>query len=252
MLSIVASDSLHRDAILWLPSGAAFTTPPRRARLLGVFPLKSTPITAIAFAADTQSATQDLVALVSSNGTLLALERLHWKQVNGDELATRLAMLPDRVHLTLERSAAQHHATWQREGWTDYLSLESGHLTDAPPRPVMPGTRQAQLAAERAAIAATLQPARTITPTACRPFAEAPVVSIAKLFHQHNQSASTEPHKTTTLRSRSNYFDRLCIATFFAAMSPRVDAKTSRFAKQPEAFDQQGGACDPSADIFFA
>jgi hypothetical protein len=174
VLSIGASDSLHRDAILWLPSGAAFTIPPRRARLLGVFPLKSMDITAIGFAADTASATQDILALVGPNGFLLALERLHWKQINGDELTTRFAMLPDHVHLTLERSAAQHRGTWQREGWTDYLRIEDGHLTDAPPRPVMPGTRQAKLAAERAAIAAVLQPAKSITLAARSLFAETP------------------------------------------------------------------------------
>ena len=174
VLSVGPSDSARRDAILWLPSGAAFSCPARRARLVGVLRLKALEIAAVAFAADTGSCAQDLLALVGPNGRLLALERLHWKAPGGDELTTRVAMLPDRVHITLERGAALHRSAWMRESWTDYLKPVAGKLEDAPPRPVLAGTLQAGVSQQRQVVAYDLRPVRALTQSGCMGFDASP------------------------------------------------------------------------------
>ena len=174
VLSVGPSDSLRQDAILWLPSGAAFSCPARRARLLGVMRLKAMEVSAVGFAADAGNCVQDLLALVGPDGRLLALERLHWKAAGGDELTTRFAMLPDRVHITLERSAALHRTGWVRESWTDFLKPVAGGLADAPPRAVLAGTLQAGVSRQRLAVAADLKPLRALTPAGCASFGGTP------------------------------------------------------------------------------
>lgn len=174
VVSVGPGDSLRRDAILWLPSGAAFSFPARRARLLSVLRLKAMEVAAVGFAADAADVVQDLLALVGPDGRLLALERLHWKATGGDELTTRFAMLPDRQHITLERSAALHRTAWVRESWTDYLAPAMGGLVDTPPRPVLAGTWQAGMSRQRQTVAADLKPVRALTAAGLAGFAVSP------------------------------------------------------------------------------
>jgi hypothetical protein len=156
VLTVGPGDSARLEGSLWLPSGAVFLCPPRRARLLAVLRLRAADVAAIAFACDPPGGQQDALALVGPDAALLALERLSWRGGEGSELNTRLAMLPDRVHITLERDAARHEQRWRRESWTDYVRFEGGALVDAPPRPVLAGTWQAGLSAQRVAMAAAI------------------------------------------------------------------------------------------------
>ena len=177
VLSVAPGDSLRRDAVLWLPSGAAFSCPPRRARLLGVLRLRAMDLSAVGLAADGRGYAQDLLALVGPDGMLLALERLHWKADGGDELITRFAMLPDRVHITLERSAARHRSGWVRESWTDYLKPVGLSLRDAPPRPVLAGSLQAEMSRQRQDMATNFKPSRVMTKADFAAFEEPPFAS---------------------------------------------------------------------------
>lgn len=170
ILSVGTSDRAHLEANLWLPSGAVFTLPQSRATLIAVVRLRAMEITAVSFAFDTADARQDLLALVGADGRLLALERLRWKTARGDALESHFAMLPDRVHLTFERSIAIHGSRWRREAWTEYLALAEGRLVDRPPRVVQAGTWQALMARERGLVADGLLPTHTMTRAVCEPF----------------------------------------------------------------------------------
>jgi hypothetical protein len=178
-LQVGPGDSLRREAALSLAGGAVFTCPARRAKLLGVLRLRATAIAMVGFAADAPQAAQDLVAMIAEDGTLLALERLRWRDRAGRELVTRFAMLPDRVHITLERESARHETTWQRESWTDYLRLVDLRLEDSPPRPVLAGTCQAYLAAQRHANAAAMPRLHGITADLLTSFSSPPFASPA-------------------------------------------------------------------------
>lgn len=171
-LMVEPSDRLRREAGLWLGNGRVFSCPPSRARLVAVFRLRARPgdgeseVAALGFAADTAEATQDMLALVGPQGTLLALEPLRVEGHEGATCSARVAMLPDRRHVVFERTAAwrdsgSHDMTLRRESWTDYLRWDEGGLHDAPPRPVLSGTRQAALSAWRATL-------RAMIPGACR------------------------------------------------------------------------------------
>jgi hypothetical protein len=130
---------------------AGIAVPAERARLLATFPLGEATASALAFAADLPEGTRDLVA-VTGLGLVLALELLSWHGEDGSRLQTRLSAVPDRQRLRLERnaSARRGHGTWH-EAWTDYLAWQGGApMTDAPVRPVLAGTWQAGLAAQRA------------------------------------------------------------------------------------------------------
>jgi hypothetical protein len=170
VLSVGASDRAHLEASLWLPSGAVFTCPPTRTRLVASVRLRAMEVAAVSFAFDVAEASQELLALVGPDGRLLALERLRWKTARGDALETHFAMLPDRVHLTLERSVAIHDGGWRREAWTDYLALAGARLVNRPPREVLAGTWQARMSRERGVVADTLRPMRAITRADCAAF----------------------------------------------------------------------------------
>ena len=162
-IAVEQGDSVRRDASVQLAGGGVFSFPARRARLLAVLRLRGEEVVAVAFAADPPGGIQDLLALVGSDGGLLALERLAWQAGPGGTLSTRIAMLPDRSHISLERSAARHDDNWRREAWTDYLRLTDGTLVDAPARPVLPGSWQFGLSRQRAEMAGRIAPAsRTI------------------------------------------------------------------------------------------
>ncbi len=146
-------DAPQRDAQLCWADGARFSCPPFRARLRAVLPLRAGNVAAVGFACDGAQSLQDVVALVGEDGGLLALERLTWRAA-GIGLATRLAMLPDREHLSLTRETIATNPPRRLESWTDYLRLTSAGLVDAPARPVSDGTMQQALATQRAAVAA--------------------------------------------------------------------------------------------------
>lgn len=165
-LSVGPTDRASREGCLWLPGGAVFTCPPARARLIAVFRLREMDVAAVAFGADRPELSQDMLALVSADGTLLALEPYSCKNVKGRLFSTRAAMLADRRHITFERNAACHGEPrrpgfWRRETWTDYMLLSDMMLEDAPPRLVSPDTWQCALSVTRAVL-------RTMIPVKCR------------------------------------------------------------------------------------
>lgn len=170
VLSLDQSDRAHREANLWLPSGAVFICPPARAKLLATVRLRAMQVAAMSFAFDTPEASQDLLALVGPDGCLLALERLRWTTARGDVFETHFAMLPDRMHLTLERTIAIHAKAWAREAWTDYLAVVEATLVDRPPRPVLAGTWQARMSGERRFVAEQLRPLSALTRADCAIF----------------------------------------------------------------------------------
>ncbi len=148
--------------------------PAERARVLAAFPLGGATAVALAFAADLPKGTRDLFA-VAAAGRVVALEVLSWHGVDGSRLYTRLTVVPDGRRLRLERTAsAPRGHGFRREQWTDYLAWrDDGPMVDAPVRPVLAGTWQAGLAAQRAGMAATLAVGlRGVPPalvTACPP-----------------------------------------------------------------------------------
>ncbi len=146
------------EARLWLPGGGVFSCPSGRARLLAVMRMREMDVAAVSFAADPAGEVQDVLALIGTGGQLLALERLTWRHGKRAELITRMAMLPDRAHISLQRDAARHEGVWRRESWTDYLRLSNAALINAPARPVLAGSWQAALSGERTGCAATLKP----------------------------------------------------------------------------------------------
>jgi hypothetical protein len=131
--------------------------PAARARVLAAFPLGGARAVALAFAADLPEGTRDLLA-VAAAGRVVALEVLSWRGADGSLLYTRLSVVPDGRRLRLERTAsAPRGRGFRREQWTDYLAWrEAGPMADAPVRPVLAGTWQAGLAAQRAGVLATL------------------------------------------------------------------------------------------------
>lgn len=131
--------------------------PAERARVLARFALGGAPAVALAFAADLPEGERDLLA-VAAAGRVVALEVLSWRGADGSRLYTRLSVVPDGRRLRLERTAsAPRGPGYRREQWTDYLAWQAaGPMADAPVRPVLAGTWQAGLAAQRAGVVATL------------------------------------------------------------------------------------------------
>ena len=128
-----------------------------RARRLAVFSLGEATAVALAFGADLPEGERDLLAITAA-GQVLALEILVWHGADGSRLQTRLAAVPDRQRLRLQRTASirRGHAN-RREDWTDYLSWQgAAPMADAPVRPVLAGTWQAALAAQRQEMRAAL------------------------------------------------------------------------------------------------
>lgn len=152
-----------REAVLTLPSGARLSCPALRADLLAKLPLRAGPVFALRFGWDGGGATQNLLALIASDGAVLALERLFWQRGRASFI-TRLAMRPDRVHLVLERVAMLPNGRIRHESWTDYLVQDAAGLHDAPARPVMEGTLQAELSAERKRLSVFTQARPTTIP----------------------------------------------------------------------------------------
>jgi hypothetical protein len=136
---------------------AGIAMPATRARLLATFPLAEATASALAFGADLPEGTRDLLA-VTMAGRVLALELLAWHGTDGSRLQTRLSAVPDRQRLRLERTAsAPRGRSYRRESWTDYLAWQGeAPMADAPVRPVLAGTWQAALAAQRADMVAIL------------------------------------------------------------------------------------------------
>lgn len=136
---------------------AGIAVPAGRVRLLANFSLGGTPVSALAFAADLPEGQRDLFTVVAA-GRVQALELLTWQGTDGSRLQTRLSAVPDRQRLRLERSAsAPRGRVHRREDWTDYLAWqEEAPMLDAPVRPVLAGTWQDSLAAQRAAIRSML------------------------------------------------------------------------------------------------
>ncbi len=161
VLMLQTGDSVHVEATLALPSGAAFTCPARRARLVATLRMGALdapdPVSILRFAADTETAVQDALAFVDAGGRLLALERASWRGPGGT-LDTRVAMLPDRRHIALSRVLAWQDTQWRHETWTDYLRADHGRLVDAPQRPILESTGQHRLIALRAGMQAILSP----------------------------------------------------------------------------------------------
>lgn len=159
------------SALAWpgAPAGAAdiaatqsitlggIDVPAERARVLARCSLGGVPAVALAFAADLPGATRDLFA-VALAGRVAALEVLSWHGEDGSRLYTRLSVVPDGMRLRLERNAsAPRGKGFRREQWTDYLTWrEDAPMADAPVRPVLAGTWQAGLAAQRAGVLASL------------------------------------------------------------------------------------------------
>ncbi len=145
---IVAADSITL---------ADVTVPAGRARVVAIFPLGAATASALSFAADLPEGERDLLA-VAAGGKVLALEVLAWRGKNGSRLLTRLSTVPDRQRLRLERMAsAPHGHGYRHEEWTDYLAWQGeAPMADAPVRPVLAGTWQASLAAQRAGTRAML------------------------------------------------------------------------------------------------
>ena len=145
------------------PDGEARTmlggiaVPAARARLLATPRLGGAPAAVLAFAADLETGERDLFAVVAQ-GRLVALDLLSWRGSDGGRLYTRLSAVPDGRRLRLQRVAACPRGRgWRREEWTDYLAWqEDGPMADAPVRPVLAGTWQAALAAQRQAVLALL------------------------------------------------------------------------------------------------
>jgi len=163
--------------VLLLPKGGRVACPPMRARVLAELPFRAGPVVALRFGWDNKAATQDLLALIAEDGTLLALERLEWQQGRANFI-TRFAMLPDREHLALERTASLPGALPVHESWTDYLRRDTAGLHDAPARPVLAGTLQAALSAERTRLAywaggqVAAMPPPMLTALSASPFGE--------------------------------------------------------------------------------
>ncbi len=148
-----AADAVAEGAVTL----AGIAVPAGRGRLLATFALAGTTASALAFAADLSEGQRDLFAVVAG-GRVLALELLAWQGIDGSRLQTRLSAVPDRQRLRLERSASAPRGRAHRhEEWTDYLAWQAeAPMADAPVRPVLAGTWQQSLAAQRAEIRSML------------------------------------------------------------------------------------------------
>ena len=157
---------LPQERLAFRASGltGAVTLPAARARLLALLPIAARQVAVLAFGADPpgSAARLDLAAFVGWDGAglrVLALEVLGWANGHGGVLASRFAATGDRTGFALVRDAAAPRGagTWRREHWTDMLAWGVGAtLVDAPLRPPLAGTWQAQLGVMRAAVAARL------------------------------------------------------------------------------------------------
>jgi len=136
---------------------AGIEVPAVRARLLATVKLGGMPVAVLAFAADLADGVRDLFAVVAG-GRVVALEVLAWHGTNGERLSTQVSAVSDRLRLRLQREAsAPRGRGYRREQWTDYLGWQgAAPLADAPVRPVLAGTWQAALAAQRAEMRAVL------------------------------------------------------------------------------------------------
>ena len=148
-----AADAVAQDTTTLV--GVA--VPAGRVRLLASFPLGAASASALAFAADLPEGRRDMVAVVAG-GRVLALELLAWQGTDGSSLQTRLAAVPDHLRLRLQRLASAPRGRGRRnEEWTDYMAWQDdAPMADAPVRPVLAGTWQAALAAQRAEVRAML------------------------------------------------------------------------------------------------
>ena len=133
--------------------------PADRARLVATVPLGPSQAALVAFAADLPEGLRELV-VVTDGTRVLALELLAWRGEDGSRLQTRLSAVTDRQRLRLERGAAAPRGRGiRREDWTDYLRWQpEGPMLDAPVRPVLAGTWQEGLAAQRANMRVMLLP----------------------------------------------------------------------------------------------
>ena len=136
---------------------AGVALPASRARKLAGPVLGGQTAFVAAFAADTEGGVRDLFAVVAA-GRVVALEVLAWHGADESRLSTRLSVVNDGVRLRLQRDAtARQGHGWRHEAWTDYLGWRDAEpMADCPVRPVLAGTWQAALAAERRAMQAVL------------------------------------------------------------------------------------------------
>jgi hypothetical protein len=156
----------------------AVTLPQDRARIAMLLPIAGREIAGIAFAADPPGGTLDLLALIGWDGArlrVLGLEIFNYAGADGASLASRFAGVGDRTRISIARTAGipRSGLTKRWETWIDLLAWHGlSPLADAPVRPPLPGTRQAELAAIRARITASLSPTcQTITPAQLAEFA---------------------------------------------------------------------------------
>jgi len=133
------------------------TVPAARARVLARLKLGGTETCVLGFGADLPEGERDLFAVVAA-GRVMALEVLAWRGTDGSRLSTHLSAVSDHVRLRLERTAsARNGRSYRREAWIDYLGWQgAAPMADAPVRPVLAGTWQAGLAAQRAGMRAML------------------------------------------------------------------------------------------------
>jgi hypothetical protein len=131
--------------------------PAARARVLARPRLGGTDACVLGFGADLPEGERDLFAVVVA-GRVVALEVLSWRGLDGAHLSTHLSAVSDGVRLRLERTAsARRGRLYRREAWIDYLAWrDAAPMADAPVRPVLAGTWQAGLAAQRADMRAIL------------------------------------------------------------------------------------------------
>jgi hypothetical protein len=132
---------------------AGVLVPAARARLLARVRLGGHDTAFLAFAADLPDGERDLFA-IAAEGRIMAIDVLNWRGADSGRLFSRLATVPDGRRVRLERTAsAPRGRGMRREAWIDYLAWqEDGAMIDAPVRPVLTGTWQAALAAQRAAM----------------------------------------------------------------------------------------------------
>lgn len=153
---------LPQERMAFSVAGApgAIVLPAHRARVVARLPVAGGAATLLAFAADTDAARRDvllIVAKTASGPRLAALDLLSWRDDSGAHLTTQVASGGGRVVLTRDAAAPNGVTRWRRERWTDYLAWRDGFgLEDAAPRPPLPGTFQARLAAWRLAVLARL------------------------------------------------------------------------------------------------
>ena len=143
----------------------AVTLPQARARIAMWLPIAGREIVGIAFAADPPGGMLDLLALVGWDGAclrILGLEVLAFTGVDGASLSSRFAGIGDGTRISIARTAGvpRHGLPKRWETWIDLLAWRDlAPLADAPVRPPLPGTRQADMAVIRARVISRAQPA---------------------------------------------------------------------------------------------